>query len=220
MSAELLGLNIDDYSFDEAIEKAKLLIDGQKAAQVVTINPEMFNQAEKDAGFANIVKEAEMVIPDGIGVKIALKILGHNVQRIPGIDFAKQLLLEASSTGIPVAIIGAKREIIEKAVENLQKEGKIGSVLHPVDEAFSALPKFVAPASLDKLLDKPAQKFIENFKKANKGQANLEKQVEGIKIIKPMLILGIIYYTFIPFVSTYMAELADKNPKFDLEKRG
>lgn len=73
---------------------------------------------------------------------------------------------------------------------------------------------------VDKLLDKPAQKFIENFKKANKGQANLEKQVEGIKIIKPMLILGIIYYTFIPFVSTYMAELADKNPKFDLEKRG
>lgn len=38
-------------------------------------------------------------------------------------------------------------------VENMQKEGKIGSVLHPVDEAFSALPKFVAPASLDKLLD-------------------------------------------------------------------
>ena len=70
---------------------------------------------------------------------------------------------------------------------------------------------------VDKLLDKPAQKFIENFKKANKGQANLEKQVEGIKIIKPMLILGIIYYTFIPFVSTYMAELADKNPKFDLK---
>lgn len=122
MSVELLGLNVDDYSFEEAICTAKNLIDGQKVSQVVTINPEMFQQAEKDNQFANIVKEAEMVIPDGVGVKIALKLTGHNVQRIPGIDFARRLLKEASLSGIPVAIIGAKEEVITKAVENLQNE--------------------------------------------------------------------------------------------------
>lgn len=122
MSVELLGLNIDNYSFDEAVEKAKMLIDGQKVAQVVTINPEMFHQAEKNSSFANIIKEAEMVIPDGVGVKIALKILGYNVHRIPGIDFAKKLLVEASSSGIPVAIIGAKQDVVENAVRNLQQE--------------------------------------------------------------------------------------------------
>ena len=52
MSVELLGLNIDDYTFEEAVVKAKLLIDGEKVSQVVTINPEMFQEAEKNADFA------------------------------------------------------------------------------------------------------------------------------------------------------------------------
>ena len=106
MSVELLGFNIDTYNFEEAVCKARELIDGQKAAQVVTINPEMFEYASKDSEFANILKESEMVIPDGVGVKIALKLNGHNVARIPGIDFAYKLLEEAALNNIPVAIIG------------------------------------------------------------------------------------------------------------------
>ena len=122
MSVELLGLNIDDYTFEEAVVKAKSLIDGEKVSQVVTINPEMFQEAEKNADFANIVREAEMVIPDGVGVKIALQITGKKAVRIPGIDFAKRLLKEAASSGIPFAIVGSKEDVVKKAVENLQKE--------------------------------------------------------------------------------------------------
>ena len=51
MSVELLGLNIDSYTFEEAIAKAKNFIDGHKVSQVVTINPEMFQVAEKDETF-------------------------------------------------------------------------------------------------------------------------------------------------------------------------
>lgn len=122
MSVELLGINIDDYSFEEAIIKAKNFIDGDKVSQVVTINPEMFQTAEKDAYFADILKQSELVIADGIGIKIALKLCGKNVPRIPGIDFSKRLLIEAAQLNIPVAIIGAKDFIVKKAVENLQNE--------------------------------------------------------------------------------------------------
>ena len=68
----------------------------------------------------------------------------------------------------------------------------------------------------DRLLDKPAEKFIENFKKANRGMPNLEKHVEGIKIAKPILIVGGIYYMIIPFISTFLADIADHNPKLDI----
>lgn len=122
MGKELFGLNVDTLSFSEAVVAARTLIDGQKVSQVVTINPEMFEQAEKDLEFANIIKEAELVIPDGIGVKIALSINGAKVDRIPGIDFAKKLLQESARNNIPVAIVGAKEEIISTAVEKLQKE--------------------------------------------------------------------------------------------------
>lgn len=122
MSVELLGYSIDDYSFDEAVLKAKELIDSDKVSQVITINPEMFQTADNDSSFASIVREAEMVIPDGIGIKIGLKLTGKNVARIPGIDFAKKLLNEAALSNIPVAIIGSKEEVITKAIENLQNE--------------------------------------------------------------------------------------------------
>ena len=122
MRTELFGLNIDTLSFEEAINEAKSLIDGDKVSQIVTINPEMFEYANKDSDFLNLIKEAELVIPDGVGVKIALKINGYNVDRIPGVDFAKRLLKESAMNSIPVAIIGAKEEIIVKAIENLQKE--------------------------------------------------------------------------------------------------
>ena len=122
MNTELFGLNIDTLSFEEAIIKAKNLIDGGKVSQVVTINPEMFEYANKDTEFLNLIKEAEMVIPDGIGVKIALKINGYNVNRIPGVDFAKKLLKEAAINNIPVAIIGAKEEIYH-IINDLVKQG-------------------------------------------------------------------------------------------------
>lgn len=64
--------------------------------------------------------------------------------------------------------------------------------------------------TIDKLLDKPTEKFIEKFKKLNKGDKNLAKQIQGIKIAKPFLILGTIYYALIPLISTFLAEKADK----------
>ena len=122
MSVELLGFNIDDLTFDKGIEKAKLLIDSAKVSQVITINPEMLQNAGKDSNFANIINNAEMVIPDGIGVEIGLKLSGYKVKRIPGVDFSKKLLKESAISSIPVAIIGAKEEVIVKAIENLKKE--------------------------------------------------------------------------------------------------
>ena len=120
MSVKLLGLKIDDFSFEDAVQKALELLKEDKVSQVVTINPEMFSQAKKDSGFKKIVEEAEMVVPDGVGVKLALKLKGQNVQRIAGIDFAKRLLEESSKNGISVGIVGAKEEIITKAVKELQ----------------------------------------------------------------------------------------------------
>lgn len=122
MSVELFGFNIDTCSFEEAICESKNLIDGRNVSQVVTINPEMIEFADKDSDFANIIKDAELVIPDGVGVKLALQINGVKVNRIPGIDFAKRLLEEAAGCNIPVAIIGATEEVVTKAVRNLCEE--------------------------------------------------------------------------------------------------
>lgn len=64
--------------------------------------------------------------------------------------------------------------------------------------------------TIDKILDEPAKRFIEKYKKINANDKNLAKQVQGIKIAKPLIILGTIYYILIPFISTFLAEKSDK----------
>ena len=123
MTVSLMGIEINNNSFEESVQKGLELINkSDKVSQVVTINPEMYKEAETNIEFRKILNEAELVIPDGIGIKIALKLNGCNVERIPGIDFAKKLLIECAKSNIPVAIIGSKEEVIIKAIENLKKE--------------------------------------------------------------------------------------------------
>ena len=48
--------------------------------------------------------------------------------------------------------------------------------------------------------------FIGGFIQANKDSKNLGKYIEGIKVAKPALILGGIYYIVIPIISTFFAD--------------
>lgn len=65
--------------------------------------------------------------------------------------------------------------------------------------------------TINTALKKPAENFIEKFREANKNLPELEKCVEGIKIAKPVLILGGIYYIIIPLLSTFFADRFDNH---------
>lgn len=110
-------LNVDTFTIDEAIKYANTI-----SGQVITINPEMIENASQNPDFAEIINSAELVIPDGIGVEIGLKILGYNVRRIAGIEFSHRMIEECAKNSQSVALVGAKSQIVEKAKENLEKE--------------------------------------------------------------------------------------------------
>ena len=112
---KIQNIGVDSFTFQEALDYAKF-------GQVVTLNPEMIQNASANPEFAKILNEAELVIPDGIGVQLGLKILGHNVRRIAGVEFARKILEKYAMTGKAIALIGAKPEILEKTVANLKKE--------------------------------------------------------------------------------------------------
>ena len=67
-----------------------------------------------------------------------------------------------------------------------------------------------ASYGIDAITDKPAKKFIENLKQSNKNDKNLQKYIDGFKIAKPVIIMGLIYYICIPLISTFLAERIDK----------
>ncbi len=114
--SQILGYNVDCFSFEQALEYAVL-----SSGQIVTINPEMIMNAQKDKHFSKVLSEAELVLADGVGVEIGLKLLGVNCKRIPGVEFGQALLREYSQLDKSVAFIGAKSDIVNKAVENMKK---------------------------------------------------------------------------------------------------
>lgn len=136
--AKVLNYKIDLFSFKDAIEYTKYLLDTDYSAQVVTINPEMIEYALKNDEFSTIINNAELVIPDGIGIKIALAINGKKVERIPGIEYAKRMIEICAEKNIPIAMIGAKKHILEKAVENLKNEYKNINIVYKRDGYFQS----------------------------------------------------------------------------------
>ncbi len=71
--------------------------------------------------------------------------------------------------------------------------------------------------AIDALSKKPTQRFIEKLKESSKNDPNVNKYVEGVKIAKPALIMGVLYYVFMPVVCTMLADVVSK--KVDGDKK-
>lgn len=140
LRAKLLGFDIDTFEQEDSIKSAvdyvMGLIETKQGGQIVTINPEMIEFGLKNSEFAEILKNAELVIPDGVGIKIGLKIKGVNTQRIAGIEFSHKLVEECSKNNFSVGLIGAKPHIIEKAAENLKAEFENLDIVYVQDGYF------------------------------------------------------------------------------------
>ncbi len=129
---KILGFNVDSFTFDEAVDYAS-----ENHGQIITINPEMISTAQSMPDFANVIHNAELVVPDGIGVELGLKILGHKVHRIAGVELGRALLEQYSKNNKTVAMVGAKPEVIQLAVQNLKNEIPNLNIVYSHDGYFS-----------------------------------------------------------------------------------
>ena len=129
---KILGYGVDSFSFEDAVSYAST-----HSGQIVTINPEMIESARKNPDFSTLLSDAELVVPDGIGVEIGLKILGHKIKRIPGIELGKALIIKFSKENRSVAMVGAKPEVIDLAIKNLKNEIENLNIVYSHDGYFS-----------------------------------------------------------------------------------
>lgn len=96
----------------------------QQGVHVVTLNAEMAMQAEKTPDLGAVIRKAELVIPDGAGVVLYLRLRGQKVQRCPGIELSENLLqqLPLLGSGGTVFFYGGAPGVAQAAADRLQRK--------------------------------------------------------------------------------------------------
>lgn len=121
-TVSLFGINVSKMDMDETVDYIIEAIRYEKAHQVVTINPIMMMAALEQPEFMAIMKEAELIVPDGTGVVWAARYKGTPVaERVAGIDLFHRLMAAGTQFGWRVFLLGASPEVNVKAAEKLRE---------------------------------------------------------------------------------------------------
>lgn len=121
MRIDVLGVGFDNVTMDQAVAEGVRLLNEDGAHYVVTPNPEIVETCREDSEAMEAVRRADMVIADGIGVVYGAKILGTPLKgRVPGIEFAQNLMGRMAESGKSLFLLGAKPGIADQAAEKLK----------------------------------------------------------------------------------------------------
>ena len=116
MKTEILGIQFDNLSREEAKAAGAAMLRSQDFHYAVTPNPEFILAADKDLEFQKILNKADLVLPDGIGVVYSAQILGRPLKgRVAGFDFACDMLDVLDQLGGRLYLLGAKPGVAEEA---------------------------------------------------------------------------------------------------------
>lgn len=116
---KVLGYPIDNVDQTLALSMIKDSWSHQRKMHIVTLNAEMLISAQRDNRLDRIIRHAHLIVPDGAGPLWALKLDGHQSQRVPGVELAHAALHEAAKEGVRVSLIGSKQEVIDSLLEKL-----------------------------------------------------------------------------------------------------
>ena len=111
-------VSFDNVNMEQAVARISKMIDGTNAQQVSFVNPACVNIAAHDRGYRRLLARAAMVLPDGIGIKIAADLLGVPLkQNVNGTDLFPRLCEMFERRGASVFLLGGQPGVAERVAE-------------------------------------------------------------------------------------------------------
>jgi len=101
----IFGIQIDTLSRQAVLAQASSYLTDGFQHFIVTPNPEILLGASKDEELWYILNQADLAIPDGIGLKFAAILSGVKLERIAGADLMLDLLGLAVEKKLKVAVL-------------------------------------------------------------------------------------------------------------------
>ncbi|WP_268912749.1 WecB/TagA/CpsF family glycosyltransferase [Lentilactobacillus sp. SPB1-3] len=109
----ILGVNFDNTTLENFMDIITNRINEHRRTFVVTANPEIVMYAQSHSQFNDLIKQADYIVPDGIGVILASRIISQPLkERVAGYDVFTKLLEWGSTNHKSAFFIGAKPNVI------------------------------------------------------------------------------------------------------------
>ena len=138
----VLGIGFDNVTMEEAILKCEDFLKKEEGNLIVTPNPEIVMKAKDDEEFKEVINSAELVIPDGIGIIKAGRILNTPLkERVAGYDLICNLLEKYQDGSVTFYFWGSKpgyaakaKEMVEAKYPNIKILGTHTGYFKPEEE--------------------------------------------------------------------------------------
>lgn len=184
----VLGSPITALCFEEQI--ALLLDWAQKRESRVTCvaNVHMVMEATCDPEFAAVLKEADLVTPDGMPLVWLMRRLGAPSQeRVAGMDMLPALCKRAEEQGISIFFLGSTQEVLDRIRKRLELEHPRLAIAGMESPPFRPLTESEQQALIEKINGSGAQMvFVALGCPKQERWMHFHKE----KILAPMVGLG------------------------------
>lgn len=122
-SQNLIVTPVSILSFDEQIN---LIIDwaNKSLSKMVCVsNVHMLVEAWQNSHFADVLKDADLVTPDGMPLVWMMKMLGYKqAQRVAGMDIFQAVCKHAQTNQISIFLLGSETHVLDKISQRLRTE--------------------------------------------------------------------------------------------------
>jgi len=116
----IMHVPVHPVTNDEIYGRLKEILEEVKIYTIMTPNPEMVMLANKNRELMTALKNADLVLPDGIGLIIASKVKRIGLkERVTGIDTMEKVLQISDENHLRIFLLGGKPGRAEKAIANI-----------------------------------------------------------------------------------------------------
>jgi N-acetylglucosaminyldiphosphoundecaprenol N-acetyl-beta-D-mannosaminyltransferase len=122
--ASILEVNIDRVNMEQSIQRVMNFLEDKNNQVVFTPNSEIIMMTEQNPSYKKVINAADLLVPDGIGVILASKIIGKPLEeRVAGFDLLTHVLhkLEKKTR---IYLLGGKPGVAQKAGEKMMQMNK------------------------------------------------------------------------------------------------
>ena len=117
----LLGIPVHAVTMADTLALVEGYMAEPRLHQIATVNPEFVMAAQSDAEFRRVLEQADLCLPDGVGLLYAARRYGRRLpERVPGSELVYRLAERAAARGWPLFLLGAAPGVADEAADVLR----------------------------------------------------------------------------------------------------